>query len=72
VVCSPSVSQPKPCMHFLSLSSWWYHPHNILWVQIIKFLTIQSSSHSCYILPLRLNCLPQQSILEHPQPMFFT
>ena len=52
-------------------SSLFYHPQNIGWgVQISKFLNIWFSLFPCYLIPLRLICSPQLSILKHPQSLF--
>ena len=36
----------------------------------MKFLTVQTSPLSCYLVLLRSKYLPQHQILEHPLPVF--
>ena len=46
------------------------HTNNIGWkLQVIKRLVFQSSSLSCYLVPLRPKYSPQHRNLDHPQPM---
>ena len=60
----PNVSCP-------SHSSLFDHPNNTEWgVQITKLLIIELSPLSCYLVPLRPKCAPQQPILKHSQPAF--
>ena len=51
-------------------SPWFDDPNNIWWAQITKLLLTQSSSLTCYLVPLMPKYIHQHSILEHPQPMF--
>ena len=55
----------------ISPDSWFYQPKNISWVKMMKFLVMQISASLCYILSLWSKCLPQQTILEHHQCVFF-
>ena len=49
-----------------------YRPNNNLWgVQSIKLFVMRYLTISCYLVPLSTKYLPQQSILESPQPMTF-
>ena len=72
----PSGLPPNPCMNLSSLhtlplhSSWFHHPNNIRWGQIIKLLIMWSPPLSHYIIPLRTKYIPQHHIFRHPQPMF--
>jgi hypothetical protein len=58
-------------MSCLSRSSWLDHPNDIWWgVQSIKLFVMQSSSLSCYLIPLGPKYPPQHLILENSQPTF--
>ena len=52
-------------------SYWFDHPNNI-WreAKIMKFLTMQYPPLPCYLVPLRLKCLSQHTIVRHRQPVF--
>jgi hypothetical protein len=57
---------PRP-----SQSSRFDYPNNIWWwVQVIKFLVMQSSPIPCRLVPLRPKYPPQHPILQHPQSLF--
>jgi hypothetical protein len=57
---------PRP-----SNSSWFHHSSNSLWaLRILKLLSMQSSPLPCYLVPRRSKYLPQQPILQQPQPTF--
>jgi hypothetical protein len=48
------------------------HPNNIWWSeQVMKFLTVQSSTASPHFLPLRSKYSPLHPVHKHPQSMFF-
>ena len=55
-----------------SHSSWFYHPHHIGWVLIIKLLIMQFSPFNCYLVSVRPKYSPQHPILKHPQPTFLS
>jgi len=37
----------------------------------MKLMIIQFSAVTCYVIPCRPQYVPQHTLLEHPQPMFF-
>jgi len=79
VVFYSNVSRPKSCTHLSALRAtcpvhlifldliirkniWW-------WIQIIKAI-VHFSAVPCYLLLLRPRYSPQQTISEHPKPIF--
>jgi hypothetical protein len=59
---------PRP-----SHSSRFHHPHKRGWgVHIIKLVIMKFSSPPCYLVYLRPKYSPQQPILKHLQPTFFS
>lgn len=79
---SLSLLQTSPlkfCVHFYSSPhappispTCFYHSNHIWWgVQMMAFLKMQPSATSPLSLPHESTYLPQHSVLEHVQPMFF-
>jgi hypothetical protein len=64
---------PNTCHTPLPFRPPWFDPPTNIWwgVWITKLLIIQSSPVSHYFFLLRPKHRPQDSILAHPQPVFF-
>jgi hypothetical protein len=63
---SPTYYMPYP-----SQSYWCYHPNDILRVQSIKLLVMQSSPLPCNLFPLRPKHVPVYNLPLDSKPLFF-